>query len=82
MASLSTLTRALSHRNAKIFFGGSILILFVLPWLDTSKVRSGSFRPMFRWFYWLVVINFIALAYLGAAPAEGGATTTEQPAAQ
>ncbi len=54
-----------------IFFGGSILILFFLPWLDTSKVRSGNFRPMFKWFYWLFVINFVALTYLGAQPAEG-----------
>ena len=54
-----------------IFFGGSIVILFFLPWLDTSKVRSGNFRPMFKWFYWLFVINFIALTYLGAQPADG-----------
>ncbi|KKC31877.1 cytochrome b [Devosia psychrophila] len=54
-----------------IFFGGSIVILFFLPWLDTSKVRSGNFRPMFKWFYLLFVINFIALTYLGAQPADG-----------
>jgi len=54
-----------------IFFGGSIVILFLLPWLDTAKVRSGNFRPMFKWFYWLFVINFVALTYLGAQPAEG-----------
>jgi quinol-cytochrome oxidoreductase complex cytochrome b subunit len=53
-----------------IFFGGSILILFLLPWLDTSKVRSGNFRPMFKWFYWLFVINFVALTYLGAQAAD------------
>ncbi|WP_323014446.1 cytochrome b [Devosia sp.] len=60
-----------SKLGGVIFFGGSILILFFLPWLDTSKVRSGNFRPMFRWFYWLFIINFVALTYLGAAPAEG-----------
>jgi quinol-cytochrome oxidoreductase complex cytochrome b subunit len=60
-----------SKLGGVIFFGGSILILFFLPWLDTSKVRSGNFRPMFKWFYWLFVINFIGLTYLGAAPAEG-----------
>jgi quinol-cytochrome oxidoreductase complex cytochrome b subunit len=47
-------------------FGGSILILFFLPWLDRSPVRSGTFRPLFRWFYWLFVINFVGLMYLGA----------------
>ena len=49
-----------------IFFGASILILFFLPWLDTSKVRSGKFRPMFKWFYWLFVVNFILLMWYGA----------------
>lgn len=53
-----------------IFFGGSILILFFVPWLDTSKVRSGHFRPVFRWFYWLFVVNFVMLAYLGASAAD------------
>ncbi|WP_332700652.1 cytochrome b [Devosia sp.] len=60
-----------SKLGGVIFFGGSIVILFFLPWLDTSKVRSGNFRPMFKWFYWLFVVNFVALTYLGAAPAEG-----------
>lgn len=42
-----------------IFFGGSIVILFFVPWLDTSKVRSGTFRPAFKWFYWVFVANFL-----------------------
>jgi ubiquinol-cytochrome c reductase cytochrome b subunit len=49
-----------------IAFGGSILILFFVPWLDTSKVRSGTFRPMFKWFYWVFVANFILLMWYGA----------------
>src|SRR6201991_4032146 len=49
-----------------IFFGGSILILFFVPWLDTSKVRSGNFRPAFKWFYWLFVANFLLLMWYGA----------------
>ncbi len=61
--------------NAKlggvIVMFGSILILMVLPWLDRSKVRSGSFRPMFKPFYWLFVLNFLMLMYLGAQSAEG-----------
>jgi ubiquinol-cytochrome c reductase cytochrome b subunit len=54
-----------------ILFAGSILILFLVPWLDTAKTRSGNFRPMFKWFYWLFVLNFLMLGYLGAQPAEG-----------
>ncbi|TDQ66960.1 ubiquinol-cytochrome c reductase cytochrome b subunit [Maritalea mobilis] len=50
---------------------GSIAIWFIVPWLDRSKVRSGAFRPMFKWFYWIWIVNFIGLTYLGAQPAEG-----------
>ena len=50
---------------------GSILILFVLPWLDTSRVRSGTYRPIFKQFFWVFVIVCVALGYLGSKPAEG-----------
>jgi ubiquinol-cytochrome c reductase cytochrome b subunit len=49
----------------------SILITAALPWLDTSKVRSGTYRPLFRRFYWVFVAVCIGLGYLGAQPAEG-----------
>ena len=49
----------------------SILILFALPWLDTSKVRSGNYRPLFKGFFWIFVIVCVALGYLGSKPAEG-----------
>ena len=49
----------------------AILILFVLPWLDTSRVRSANFRPIYRWFVWLFGLNAILLGYCGAMPAEG-----------
>jgi ubiquinol-cytochrome c reductase cytochrome b/c1 subunit len=51
---------------------GSILILFVLPWLDTSRVRSGTYRPIFKQFFWVFVLVCIGLGYLGSKPAEGG----------
>jgi quinol-cytochrome oxidoreductase complex cytochrome b subunit len=60
-----------SRLGGVIFFAGAILVLFFVPWLDTSKVRSGTFRPVFKWFYWLFVANFVMLAYLGAAAADG-----------
>jgi ubiquinol-cytochrome c reductase cytochrome b subunit len=60
-----------SKLGGVIAFGGAILVLFFVPWLDRSPVRSGSFRPLFKPFYWLFVIDFAALAYLGAQPAEG-----------
>jgi len=49
----------------------SILIVAGLPWLDKSPVKSGSYRPLFRKFYWIFVAVCIGLGYLGAQPAEG-----------
>ncbi len=50
---------------------GSILLLFFLPWLDKSPVRSGHYRPIFRKFFWFGLIPCILLlGYLGGAPAE------------
>ena len=48
-----------------------IFILFVLPWLDTSKVRSAVFRPIYKQFFWLLVFDVLLLGYMGAMPAEG-----------
>src|SRR3954469_18772661 len=50
---------------------GSILVLFLLPWLDTSPVRSGKFRPIYKWFYYLLIIDCFILGYCGAHPPEG-----------
>jgi ubiquinol-cytochrome c reductase cytochrome b/c1 subunit len=51
---------------------GAIAVLFIVPWLDTSRVRSTTYRPLYRWFFWLLVITCLALGYLGAKPPEGG----------
>jgi ubiquinol-cytochrome c reductase cytochrome b subunit len=50
---------------------GSILVLFLVPWLDTSPVRSARFRPMFRQFFWILVADCVLLAYAGGQPPEG-----------
>ena len=50
---------------------GSILILFVLPWLDTSRVRSATFRPVFKLFFWLFFANGLVLGWCGSQLAEG-----------
>jgi ubiquinol-cytochrome c reductase cytochrome b subunit len=57
---------------------GSILILFVLPWLDTSRVRSGSYRPIFKQFFWIFVLVCIGLGYLGSKPPEGWYVTASR----
>jgi len=40
------------------------------PWLDTSSVRSGRYRPMFKWWFWLLALDFMVLMWAGAMPAE------------
>jgi len=49
----------------------AIFILAALPWLDTSKIRSAVFRPLYRQFYWILVADVLILGYVGAMPAEG-----------
>ncbi len=50
----------------------SLGVLFLLPWLDTSRVRSAAFRPLYKQFFWIFVLNCLILGYLGAQPPEGG----------
>ena len=51
---------------------GAIAVLFVLPWLDTSKVKSCAYRPLAKQFFWILVVCGLGLGYLGSQPAEGG----------
>ncbi|MBE1236977.1 cytochrome b N-terminal domain-containing protein [Phaeovibrio sulfidiphilus] len=48
----------------------SILVLYIMPYLDRSPVRSGSFRPLFRWAFWIFVADCLFLGWLGAQLAE------------
>jgi ubiquinol-cytochrome c reductase cytochrome b subunit len=50
---------------------GAIAVLFVLPWLDTSRVRSASFRPIYKWFMFILVADVVILGVCGANPPEG-----------
>jgi ubiquinol-cytochrome c reductase cytochrome b subunit len=49
---------------------GSILLLFFLPWLDRSPVRSANYRPMYRIAFWLLVADVLILGWCGGSPAE------------
>ena len=59
---------------------GSLVILFFVPWLDTSRVRSARFRPLYRWVSWILVIDVIALGYVGSQPPAGFVVTLGQVA--
>ncbi|MBO0738200.1 MAG: cytochrome b, partial [Alphaproteobacteria bacterium] len=56
----------------------AILVLFFLPWLDTSPVRSARFRPIYKWLFWLLVIDVLALGWVGANPPQGIVVTVGQ----
>jgi quinol-cytochrome oxidoreductase complex cytochrome b subunit len=49
-----------------ILMVGAIAVLVVLPWLDTSKVRSMRYRPVARWFFVVFVAVCLALGWCGA----------------
>jgi len=49
----------------------AIFVLVIIPWLDTSKVRSAVFRPLYKQFYWFLVLDVLVLGYVVAMPAEG-----------
>jgi len=48
----------------------SIAVMALAPWLDTSSVRSGRYRPMFKWWFALLVVTFIVLMWVGSLSAD------------
>jgi ubiquinol-cytochrome c reductase cytochrome b subunit len=52
-----------------VVMGGAVVILFFLPWLDYSEVKSIRYRPDWhKYLYGIFVINFFVLGYLGVQP--------------
>lgn len=50
---------------------GAIAILFILPWLDTSRVRSCRWRPIYKVLFFVFVADVLLLGYIGSQPPEG-----------
>jgi ubiquinol-cytochrome c reductase cytochrome b subunit len=48
--------------------GGALIILFLIPFTNTSEIRSTTFRPIFKIFYWLLVADFLLLGWIGQKP--------------
>lgn len=51
---------------------GAVLVLVLVPWLDTSPVRSANYRPVYRQFFCVFVLVCVGLGWLGAKPPTGG----------
>ena len=54
-----------------ILMFGSILILFIVPWLDRSAVRSARYRPVYRQLFWVLAVDCVVLGWVGGNPPEG-----------
>ncbi|HEV2568423.1 cytochrome b/b6 [Sphingomonas sp.] len=49
---------------------GSIILLFFLTWIDRSPVRSTNYRPLYKPFFWILILDILVLGYCGGAHAE------------
>lgn len=50
--------------------GGAVVILALLPIVNTSEIRSSKFRPIFGVAYWFFAANFLLLGWIGQKPVE------------
>ena len=50
--------------------GGSLIVLFLLPFINTSEIRSTVFRPLYKIAYWLLVVSFLILGWIGQMPVD------------
>jgi ubiquinol-cytochrome c reductase cytochrome b subunit len=54
-----------------ILMFSSILMLALLPWLDTSRIRSAVYRPVYKWVFFVFLLVTVGLGYIGSQPPEG-----------
>ena len=45
-----------------------IAVLFLIPFINTSEIRNTTYRPIFKIFFWLFIIDFIILVWSGQKP--------------
>ena len=45
--------------------GGAIVMILIMPWLNTSEVRSSAFRPIYRKLFWFLLADFLILGWIG-----------------
>lgn len=63
--------RSIPHKLGGVFaMFASLLVLLLLPYLNITIVRSSSFRPLHKQFYWIFVLNFCILSWIGGCAPE------------
>lgn len=70
-----------SKLGGVILMFSAIVVLFFLPWLDYSKVRSANYRPIYRIAFWLFMADCLLLGYIGSQVAEEPYITISRVAA-
>src|SRR3546814_4757170 len=51
-------------------------------WLDSSPVKSSNYRPIYRWFFWILVLDVFVLGFCGMQPAEIGRASCRERVCQ
>nr|WP_085784133.1 cytochrome b N-terminal domain-containing protein [Candidatus Nucleicultrix amoebiphila] len=60
-----------SKLGGVILMFSAVLVLFVVPWLDRSPIRSAHFRPYYKWLFWVFVMTCLTLGWVGSQLPEG-----------
>ena len=61
--------RSIPHKTGGILaMFGSLLVLFLVPYINTSDIRNTTYRPIFKFFFWLFIADFVVLAWAGQKP--------------
>lgn len=61
--------RSIPHKVGGIIaMGGAILVLFVIPFINTSDIRNTTYRPIFKFCFWFFIADFIILTWVGQKP--------------
>ncbi len=63
--------RSIPHKvGGVVAMAGALIVLLIIPFINTSEIRSSTFRPLFKKFYWLFIADCFILGWIGGNPVE------------